>query len=284
MQGIRFASIGVLALVAWVLGAFPARAQQLDVTGNWQTFRPSGRYDMVLEQNGDKVTGTYHLGTLSGTLQGNVLTGTYSDIMTRGQVRLVFDGSASFRGSAGSGAGNGGEEWTGRRVSASVVTPATILAARAQLSRVFQPGGDYAAQAAQACENAFKATFAEMQGGAWATIAHQGGGGGGFAPALGAPANGTVWEQVVGVRVGATRSQSLSEADRLNGWEFKGTVGVSGTSLRQSFDGRWQDWRPLPPLPLVNCTFSVRGGRAAIEAYDSNLGVELDRLTRPNAP
>ncbi len=88
-------------------GTRVARASRplVDVSGRWN----SSEGELVLEQDGTFVRGTYGTrdGRISGTLDGNVLTGSWSESgggsrcapdasgrTRRGQLRLVFEGSA----------------------------------------------------------------------------------------------------------------------------------------------------------------------------------------------
>ncbi len=76
-------SLVLTALVALSLGAAEAAAQEADLTGTWNlevvTGQGSGNPTMVLEQNGNTITGTYESALLgnaevSGTLEGNEFT------------------------------------------------------------------------------------------------------------------------------------------------------------------------------------------------------------------
>lgn len=93
------------------------------VTGRWGTRWGTEVCNLVLQQNGDAVTGTYTStgappGTVSGTLSNGVLTGTWQDQSGgAGGIALTFapDGHG-FQGTWGTGASatNGGS-WTGSR-------------------------------------------------------------------------------------------------------------------------------------------------------------------------
>lgn len=94
----------------------------LDLNGLWHTSWGSESCDLTLRQNGSAVTGSYVTtgappGTVSGVLQGTILTGSWSDSSSTGGFRMVFapDGR-NFVGTWGSGASfDDGGDWNGRR-------------------------------------------------------------------------------------------------------------------------------------------------------------------------
>ena len=109
------------AVVALGFLAGPAAAQAAGIDGVWRTARRSGVYDITLTQDGRRVTGTYHLGSIEGTFDGPVLSGTFSDITARGRFQVTFspDG-ARFDGMAQTQ--NGPDHWTGQRIVGPVET------------------------------------------------------------------------------------------------------------------------------------------------------------------
>jgi hypothetical protein len=269
-------SMFFVALVAAVMAGASAAgfAQDLDVSGQWRVQRPFGVFDVAVTQNGAAVEGTYHLGKLQGMLDGNVLTGSYSDIMSSGQVFLTFsaDGN-SFAGSAGA------EEWTGTRVGTLATTPQGILRSRARLDEVQSSGQPYEAQAVTACENLFLATYAGG-GELWTTAkAAQPGS---FAPVLGADPQ-TVYVQVRDVRITGARSETLSPADEANGWQYKGSVNFTAVIFRLGTAAGWREWRDVPGGSFILCFYQVRNGAAAIEAMDALTATPLERLDPPTS-
>jgi len=92
----------------------------LDWSGNWQTYWRDGSALLMLDQNGDRVRGTYPLydGEVTGTVDDGVLRGEWRDSGEEGtfEFRMSPDGS-SFMGRYG----NGGW-WTGSRLAADDVT------------------------------------------------------------------------------------------------------------------------------------------------------------------
>jgi hypothetical protein len=87
----------------------------VDVTGEWATQWGSTYADMTLSQSGNYVDGSYSLstsyGSISGTLTGYTLNGTWSDQYGEGSFSFVFasDGN-SFDGTWGDNA-----SWDGSR-------------------------------------------------------------------------------------------------------------------------------------------------------------------------
>lgn len=94
----------------------------VDLNGVWHTTWGSESCELTLRQQGTSVTGGYVTtgappGSVSGTFQGNVLTGRWQDQGSSGGFRLVFaaDGR-SFVGTWGSGNSyEDGGDWNGRR-------------------------------------------------------------------------------------------------------------------------------------------------------------------------
>jgi hypothetical protein len=83
-----------------------------NIAGRWRLARWGGMFDVTLEQDGPKVRGSYSLGTIEGTLSGNVLNGKFSDINSGGVIRLVFTADGNHL----QGVTSTGEKWTGDRV------------------------------------------------------------------------------------------------------------------------------------------------------------------------
>ena len=180
---ILFASGLLTAVVAFLCAANAAFAQVPDVSGQWSTMRPSGRYDIVLTQDGNKVTGTVHLGRMQGTLSGNVMTGVFEDINGRGPFEITFSTDGThFQG--GIQFGNGTKRWTGARVGTLATTPEGIMRSRARLDEVQTSGDPYPEQAQKACRNLFVAVYAPTNDD-WTTSINVGPNP--FTPVLGAP-------------------------------------------------------------------------------------------------
>lgn len=91
----------------------------LNVSGKWKT----NWGEMILNQSGTKVTGTYthNKGKIEGTLEDNIFTGTWSESPTytppddAGNVELTFSDN-SFKGKWGYGDNLDAGFWTGTRI------------------------------------------------------------------------------------------------------------------------------------------------------------------------
>lgn len=120
----------VFALSAFVLmlAGTPQllRAQQADFSGDWQTYWRTGSAVLSLEQAGDRVTGSYQPddGTISGTVEGRVLRGTWEQPGSSG--RFVF--ALSQDEQVLTGRFGNGEYWNGFRDNADAGSGAWQLA------------------------------------------------------------------------------------------------------------------------------------------------------------
>ncbi len=101
----------------------------LQVGGTYET----GYGNMQLHQNGNKVSGTYKSytgdGSVEGTLQGNVLIGTWKDSRSSGQIRFVFsEDERAFAGfwSYGSAVPNQ-DRWDGYRIGNTAAQPPVAM-------------------------------------------------------------------------------------------------------------------------------------------------------------
>ncbi len=104
------------ALIAlfWALFAgSSAQAQEVDFSGEWQTYWRTGSAVLTLEQEDDRVTGTYQPddGRIEGTVEGHVLRGTWAQPGSSGEV--VF--ALSKDGQVLTGRFGNGEYWNGFR-------------------------------------------------------------------------------------------------------------------------------------------------------------------------
>lgn len=266
-------------LVLMASGA--AVAQVPDISGQWRKTGPWGNEHIVLRQDGSKIVGTYHLGKLDGIFNGKVLTGSFSDIVSSGQIQLRFsDDGNQFEGEAQTSAGME-ERWMGVRVGTLETTPEGILRTRARLDEVQVSGDPYEAQAVKACKNLLVATYVGRND-TWTTaqVVEPNR----FTPVLGAPTSTvTVYVQVQQVKAGPARASALTPADKLNGWQYKGTVNFVGTVYRAWSGGTWQPWQDLGGRAFLFCTYIVKGGVATIQATDGLTGVSIERLTRPTS-
>jgi small-conductance mechanosensitive channel len=111
--GVRF--IAVVALCACLLTLAPTalRAQTADFSGEWQTFWRTGSAVLSLEQDGERVTGSYQPddGVVEGVVDGDVLRATWEQAGASGSV--VF--ALSEDGQVLTGRFDNGEYWNGFR-------------------------------------------------------------------------------------------------------------------------------------------------------------------------
>jgi hypothetical protein len=103
-------AFSVILLACLPLGL---RAEQADFSGEWQTFWRTGSATLFLTQEGEAVTGTYEPfdGTVTGTLEGRVLRGTWEQPGASGT--MVF--ALSEDGRVLTGRFGNGEYWNGFR-------------------------------------------------------------------------------------------------------------------------------------------------------------------------
>lgn len=113
---------GVAVATVAEADVMPDVMELADVSGLWHTTWGSESCDLTLRHSGNSVTGGYVTtgappGTVSGTINGNVLTGRWSDSSSSGGFRLVFGADGrSFVGTWGSGGSyDDGGDWNGRR-------------------------------------------------------------------------------------------------------------------------------------------------------------------------
>ena len=123
----RLAFVTTSAAGALAASAKPPSARAVSgLTGDWNSTASGegscgdsvGRFQLTLTQSGKSVTGSYYGGTasLSGTLDGNVLVGTWKESDGTGSLRFIFsddrnafEGSWSIPGSTSMGG------WSGER-------------------------------------------------------------------------------------------------------------------------------------------------------------------------
>jgi hypothetical protein len=280
----RFWTAAILFLVV----SDDAFAQVPDISGQWRNTRRFGVYDLILKQDGNQVTGTYHLGKIQGTLNGNVLTGTYSDIGSSGDFQLTFsqDGNR-FNGTARTQ--NGPDRWVGERTGTLASTPEGVLRARARLDEVQGSGQSFEEQTKSACKNLFAATYLFTQAtDTWTTskdIRPNP-----FAQQLGAPISGKSYVQVQKVRINAVQSTPISTAGTLNGWQYDGSVSLVGAAARSWAAGGWRPWQDLNGRAFFTCKYQVKSGAASITAVDLlfgdgliSTGAKVEDLVRPTS-
>jgi len=125
---ILFHRVAILAFTVLMLSVLPhvLRAQQPDLSGDWQTYWRTGSAVLSLEQSGDDVTGSYQPddGRIEGTVEGRVLRGTWEQTGAAG--RFVF--ALSQDGEVLTGRFGNGEYWNGFRDSAEAGSGAWYLA------------------------------------------------------------------------------------------------------------------------------------------------------------
>jgi hypothetical protein len=116
MQPVHPLPAALIALCWAFLAGSSALAQEADFTGEWQTFWRTGSALLTLEQEGDRVTGTYAPddGRIEGIVEGRVLRATWAQPGSSGQV--VF--ALSQDGLVLTGRFGNGEYWNGFREAA----------------------------------------------------------------------------------------------------------------------------------------------------------------------
>uniref|UniRef100_E6Q4G4 Uncharacterized protein n=1 Tax=mine drainage metagenome TaxID=410659 RepID=E6Q4G4_9ZZZZ len=125
----RFAFVSAAAAGALAASTKPVSALALsDLTGDWESTASGegscgdsvGHFKLTLTQAGGSVTGSYYGGTasLSGTLAGNVLLGTWKESDGTGSLRFIFsDDRKSFEGSWSIPGSRSMGGWSGERSS-----------------------------------------------------------------------------------------------------------------------------------------------------------------------
>ncbi len=105
-----------IAVLLLFFGSLAATARQVDFSGDWQTFWRTGSALMTLEQEDDRVTGSYQPddGTIEGLVDGGVLRGTWTQPGSSG--KFVF--ALSEDGQVLTGRFGNGEYWNGFREDA----------------------------------------------------------------------------------------------------------------------------------------------------------------------
>ena len=105
------------ALVLLALTALPARAQKVDVTGDWvftvDTAAGSGSPAVTLKQDGEKLTGSYsgQLGNapLTGTVKGTAIEFTFNGEIQGQSFEVEYKGTVNGTSMQGSLSGAGGQ-------------------------------------------------------------------------------------------------------------------------------------------------------------------------------
>jgi hypothetical protein len=272
-------------------GATPQAEATPDVSGRWRVSYETGSFDLELRQKGSEVEG----GTsLRGILSGNILTGTFSDLIGSGPLRLTFslDGN-SFEGT--SEVRSQISHFKGVRLGASgtaLETPQSILRARARLDAIQASKAPPEEQAKKACRNLFAETYKPAAGSpgtdiSWTTSFKSGSSlrVGPFFPRQ----NGLSYLQVRSVGNTETFSIPLTEANRANGIEYKGSVTFRGTIFRTgSDDNGWTEWKDIPSgdparRNFARCFYEIKGGVVEITAIDDLVGLNFSQLSRPAA-
>ena len=233
----------------------------------------------MLTQDGNRVNGTVHLGSMQGTLNGNIMTGVFSDINVRGQFQITFSSDGT-RFQGGIQTSNGIERWTGLRTGTLATTPEGIMRSRSRLDDVQGSSDSYEVQAQKACRNLFAAVYVSSNND-WITSRVVGPNP--FTQVLGAPSQTTQYAQVRGLTVAPTRSDPPpTAAAAANGFQYKGTVTMAGSIFRVFNGGAWSSWQDIRNYIFL-CTYQIRNGTASIMALDNMLGVAVEQLTRPTA-
>lgn len=111
-----------------------------DVAGTYST----DYGDMVLMQNGDYVWGEYQHdgGTLEGTISGNVLTGTWKQASSSGQLQFMFD-DAGFTGKWSYGNDTPTASWNGTKIEKQQVVQQPVAKPMAVNLGYLQIAGTY---------------------------------------------------------------------------------------------------------------------------------------------
>jgi hypothetical protein len=281
----RFFCLAALFSLSELLICGQAMAQTPNISGEWNTFAGIyGQMRMTLRQEGNTVAGTYGSGGLpgkiQGTLNGNVLQGTFQDIAASGSIMFRFspDGS-SFQGSYARGGpnANGSQEWRGTRVGAVSATPDQVLEQRANLAQVNQTAGSYEEQAKAACNNLLGNTF-NRNGDVVITrfTVRQG-----YAQVLGAPQEATYYLEFGGFDLAADKPTGLQDGDLRNGWQYQQRIHLRARSFQLVTQPNDQNWRSLgqQPVNVVTCIYAVRNNRGSIAVEKP-----IERLTGQGLP
>jgi hypothetical protein len=256
-----------------------------DLSGKWRVNYDTGSFDLELRQNGSNVDGGQ---TLRGTLNGNVVTGTFSDLFGTGPLRLTF----SLDGKSFTGVAEVRSQVThlnGVSLGAIGViepgSPQAILRQRARLDEVQRSNAPPEEQAWNACQGLFAATYNLTVGGTsptWTTSFPSG-------SSLRIPpffsARGISYVQVRNVdSTLAVNPLPAEGADRANGFEFTGTVTYTGTIYRSGSDKEgWTEWKDVytPRHVFAVCDYRIRRGEVIISATDQLIDLGLWKLSLP---
>jgi len=259
----------------------PGAAQRtVNISGEWKTYQAVyGDLHMTLRQAGTTVSGTLGGGgmggRIEGSLVGNVLEGTFLNVVS-GSFKFQFspDGSrfqGSYRlGDAGSKPGgvlsgnlSSAQEWSGRRLGDVAETPQEVLDRRAKLAEVRQSSGSDEENANAACRNLIFSTFA-IKGNALITgfTIHPNR----FTPVLGGLTEDTVYYmQFLGYEVSPEKPVTLGEGERMNGVSFRQRIFLRAKAYMISEQQNDQKWVDLPmQTNVVACTYEMRNNRATI--------------------
>ncbi len=253
-----------------------------NLSGKWRVSYDTGSFDLELRQNGNSIDGG---ATLRGILNGNVLTGTFTDLIGTGPLRLTFGpGGNSFAGDAT--VRSQVSHLSGVRVVAlgqGPEAPQAILRERARVDEVLASGVPPEEQARVACRNLFAATYSAADG-TWTTSFKSG-----SSPTV-EPffprKNGVTYLQVRNV-ITPTNSQPLPEKgpDRANAFEFKGSVSFRGTIFRTASDeSDWTRWRDIYTVArqFATCNYEIRRGEPSIGAVDELIRLDFSKLNPPS--
>jgi MscS family membrane protein len=119
--GVLFAVLSVFALglnaSAFAENSF-AGTWACAASGEGPNHDQTGHFPLVLKQSGSTVTGSYYDGTasLTGTVQGNTVTGTFTEASGKGLFSFVLsDDGNGFTGSWGPQDGTKSGTWNGTR-------------------------------------------------------------------------------------------------------------------------------------------------------------------------
>jgi hypothetical protein len=257
-----------------------AMAQTPNIAGEWNTYAGTyGQMHMTLRQDGNTVVGTAGShGQIQGTINGNVLQGTYQDVTIN--FRFSADGS-SFQGSYAVGGpnANGSQEWRGTRAGDVAATPQQLLEQRANLAQVTQSPGSYEEQAKAACNNLLSNTFTRNGDELITrfTIRQSS-----FTQVLGAPQQATKYLKFGGyVYPVPERPLSFDDAGTRNGWQFQQRIFVQARSYQLTDQPNDQNWQSLgqQPINVIACIYAVRNNRSSIAVEKP-----IERLTTQQLP